>query len=348
MIRSTFRTPIAPEPANPPPPRSARSVGRIIYLMLVVGFALYVVLRLVGHLIVIDAVGLVTSDRFVIGAAYTAKVVQVKVSPGERVHAGQNIARLESTEVLASLAQLTQNLAVLEAQREAIIKRQRVVESIIPVAERRLAVAREGEKRLEYDTGRGAVTQNYRSAVLADAFEAERDLATLKSEHTSSQVELARISNNLEAVRNAIEATRRSYAEGALSAPVSGTVSTQVASPGEVLTAGEPVMELLSGGAYVLAYLANGRLYSVSPGDRVILTDGVKTADARIERVDSVADNLPIEFRTAFGANERQEIMRVRTENGMPFPYLSRVKVVSPWSFAHLFSKLKAGLSERR
>lgn len=350
MIRSPFRIPpaeTAPSPAPPQrPAQRVRSIGRLIYLLLVVSFAIYLIGRLTGHLLVLNATGLVTSDRFVVGAAYTARVAEVHVHSGDKVQAGQVIARLESTEVLASLAQLAQNIALIEAQREALFKRQRVVEAVIPVAQRRLAVAREGEKRLARDTGNGAVTQNYRSTILTEAFEAERDLATLQSELASSDLELTRISSNLAEVQAAIEATRQSYAEGIVTAPLDGTVSAAVASPGQVLTAGEPVMELLAGERYVLAYLANGRLFRISPDDRVVLTDGGRTSAAHVQRIDSVADNLPPEFRTAFGAYERRQVVRVASDSEMPFPYLSRVRVISPWSFSHILAWSKAALSD--
>jgi len=312
---------------------------------LITGFAVYLIARLTGHLVVLNAAGLVTSDRYVVGAAYTARVAEMHVLPGDTVVDGQIIARLESTEVLATLAQLAQNTAVIEAQQEAIMKRRRVVESLIPVAERRFAVAREGELRLAQEVDRNSVSQTFRSAIVSESFKAERDLATLQSELISSDSELASIAANLQEVRLATEATRQSYADGVVVASVAGTVSATVASLGQVLTAGEPVLELLNGSPFVLAYLTNGRLYNISPADRVILTDGVRTVDARVERIDIVADSLPVEFRTAFGAYERQQVMRVTMDAEMPFPYLSRVSVVSPWSPTHVVSWMKSVIS---
>ena len=64
-----------------------------------------------------------------------------------------------------------------------------------------------------------------------------------------------------------------------------------------------------------------------------------------MERIDIVADSLPVEFRTAFGAYERQQVMRVTMDAEMPFPYLSRVSVVSPWSPTHVVSWMKSVIS---
>lgn len=355
MIRSRLHPAFAgspqPSPATVPqarfgPPRQrVRRLGRFVYLALVIGFALYIISTLTGHLVVLNASGLVTSDRFVVGAAYTARVVETNVAPGGAVNEGEVIARLESTEVLSTMAQLAQNNALIEGRRQAVIKRQQVVEALIPVARRRLDTAQNGEVRLARDTTGETVSQTYRSTVLTEAFEAERDLATLESEAASMQTELATIDANLAEVQSAIEKTRQSYADGVVTAPVNGTVSATVASPGQVLRAGEPVMELMNGNQFVLAYLANGRLYDVLPGERVVMTDGVRTVSGRVERVDVVADNLPSDFRTTFGLHERQQVMRVVSDEELPFPYLSRVSVVSPWSLTHLLSRIKGGVA---
>lgn len=355
MIRDRLRPAFAGGPAPaaataPParfrPPRQrARRLGRMIYLVSVIGFAFYLISTLTGHLIVLNVSGLVTSDRFIVGAAYTARVVETNVAPGDTVRKGDVIARLESTEVLSSIAQLAQNNALIEGRRQGIIKRQQVVEALIPVARRRLETAKEGEARLARDPTGDMTSQGYRSQVLSEAFAAERDLATLESEAASTGGELATIDANVTEVHAAIDKTRQSYADGVIVAPVDGTVSAAVASQVQVLTAGEPVMELLNGETFVLAYLANGRLYDVLPGQRVVITDGVRTLGGRVERIDVVADNLPSDFRSTFGVHERQQVMRVVSDEPMPFPYLSRVSVVSPWSLSHLIARVKGGLS---
>jgi multidrug resistance efflux pump len=323
------------------PRQRTRRLGRLIYLSLVLAFAWYVTSTLIGQLVILDASGLVTSNRFVVGAAYTARVVNANVAPGQKVRPGDVIATLESSDVLTSIAQLAQNIAVIEARQQAIVKQRRVVENLIPVAERRLQTAQEGETKLSHDPTGGYTSQVYKVSVLTEAYDAERDLATLRTDADSAGTELSTVDTNLDEIRAAMDKMRQSYADGVVKAPVDGTVSAAVAAPGQVLTAGQPVMEILTGSPYVLAYLPNGRLYDVSPGERVVLTDGVHTVDAHVERIDMVADNLPSEFRTTFGIHERQQVMRVVPDEPMPFPYLSRVSVISPWSLAHMLASLK-------
>jgi multidrug resistance efflux pump len=356
MIRGRLRPGFSEMQSTPaaatyrPPRRMTRRIGRFVYLVLVLGFAFYLLTTLVGNLLVLNADGLVTSDRFVVGAAYTARVEETHVAPGDTVSAGDVIARLESTDVLSTIAQLSQNAALMEARRNAMAKRRTVVKALIPVARRRLKAAKDGEGRLSHDPGGDVTSQAYRSSVLIEAFEAERELVTLESEALSVEAELASLDASLSEVQSAINKTQQSYADGIVAAPVDGTVGATVASPGRVLTAGEPVMELLTGSQYVLAYLPSGRLYEVFPGDLVVLTDGVRTLDARVERLDAVADNLPDDFRTTFGAHERQQVMRVVSQDALPFPYLTRVSVVAPWSLTHFTSWIKgvaANLSSR-
>jgi multidrug resistance efflux pump len=326
--------------------RRTRRVGRTLYLLFVLGFAIYLLSALTGHLLVLNASGLVTSDRFVIGAAYTARVVETRVAPGDKVRAGQVIARLESTEVLTSLAQLAQNMGLVEERRQSILNRRDVIAALMPVAERRLTTAKQGEMKLERDPDGLVTPQRYRSEVRQEAFEAERDLLTLRTEARSITSELVVVDVNIAEIRSAVDKMRQAYADGVVVATVDGTVSTTVASPGQVLNAGEPVLELLSGPTYVLAYLSNGRLYDVMPGENVVLTNGVRTIDARVERVDAVADNLPAEFRTTFGLQERQQIMRVSSQDEIPFPYLSRIRVISPWSLTYFLSQVKGTFAD--
>lgn len=95
----------------------------------------------------------------------------------------------------------------------------------------------------------------------------------------------------------------------------------------------------------MLAYLPNGRLYDVRPGEPVIITDGVRSVEASVEKVDVVADNLPADFRSAFGVRERQQVMRITAKSSLPFPYLSHVSVVSRWSISHFFAIVKNAIA---
>lgn len=345
MIRNRIRQPAAANFAidrsarEQTPRQRTRRFGRFVYLILVLSFIIYLIVTVTGHLFILNGSGLVSSDRFVVGAAYTSRVIETQVAPGSAVQEGDVIARLESTEVLTALAQLAQNTALIEERRQEILKRQNIVQSLLPIAQRRLDTAQQGVDRLDLDPTGGLTSQAYRSSVMAEAFAAERDLVTLSTEAQSSIEELASIEASLAEIDTAMSNTRNAYADGVVRAPHDGTVSANVAVSGQVLTVGEPVLEILNGEAFILAYLPNGRLYEVLPGHRVIITDGVRVVEGVVERVDVVADNLPSEFRTAFGIQERQQIMRVVPTEPMPFPYLSRVTVASPWSLSHLWAR---------
>ncbi|QRM41080.1 HlyD family efflux transporter periplasmic adaptor subunit [Rhizobium rhizogenes] len=350
MIRGRLRNrmpeilPVEPE-AAPSVRWRVRRLGRFVYFLLVIGFSFYLVMALIGHLIVLNADGLVTSDRFVVGAAYTARVVATNVSPGAKVSKGQVVAELESTEVLASIAQLSQNLLAAQASSQALERRRQVIASLLPIATRRLNDARQAADRLGIDPKGDIMPQTYRLDVLKETFDAERDLVTLRAEGDSLETELKGIDETLAKLNVAIQKTEDAYANGVVRSPVDGTVGAAVASPGQVLRAGEPVMEVLNGSQFVLAYLANGRLYDVQPGEQVILTDGVRSVEGNVDRVDVVADNLPADFRSTFGVRERQQIMRVIANGQLPFPYLSRVDVVSPWSISHLTAIVKNSIA---
>src|SRR5687768_12938824 len=75
--------------------RTTRRFGRVIYLGIVLALFLYLASIFVGPLLFLRADGMVTSDRFVVGAAYTARVIRVDIKPGDRVIKGQPLLALD-------------------------------------------------------------------------------------------------------------------------------------------------------------------------------------------------------------------------------------------------------------
>lgn len=323
--------------------KATRQFGRLVYLVL--GLFTYLTWIFIGPVLFLRSDGIVTSDRFVVGAAYTASVIEVDVRPGDTVREGQRLLTLESLEVLRSLADLTQNVATLRTREQQLEGRRRTAETLLPIAGKRLRQAQEATKAVTRADAQGAATFTFQAQVTREAFEAEREKVSLETEMETLESELRGVRHSIEELRGVLDRTRRSYSDGEVTALGSGTVGPKVPSPGQVVQTGDALLEVMTGAPYVLSYLPAGRLYEVAAGDEVVVTDGVRIAKGRIERIDAVADNLPPEFRTAFGYLERQQVMRIALLEGTSFPYLSRVEVVSPWGLSHLFALVKGRFS---
>lgn len=321
--------------------RKGRRLGRIIYLLLVSGLAVFLLTSLVGNLVTLKASGITTSDKFVVGAAYTARVNWVGPQPGDSVQAGQQIGALQSVEVMNNIAGLMERIGKLDMRQMELGQRRELLEGLKPVATARVTRARENVRRMSEGRAREAATSVFQSQVMREAFEAERDERNVTGELSALQNELTMLQSAREPLQKVLTEAERSYDGGRIAAPVSGVIAANVASPGQVLRAGEPVLEILTGPRFILAYLPIGRLFDVDIGEQVIVTNGVAVFTGRVERIDAVADNLPQEFRSAFGVQDRQQIMRIQTDEPLTLPYLARVEVASYWSLTHLAAIIK-------
>jgi multidrug resistance efflux pump len=343
MIRNPLRARV---PSNAGQERGVtRRFGRAVYLILTVFFFMYLASTFAGPILSLQSDGIVTSDRFIVGAAYTAEIVAVDVRQGQNVVKGQRLLTLESFDIINSIAQLIQNLASLRAREQQLVGRMETAGTLLPIAAKRLQEATDTSRAVDRADASGAATFTFRSAVMREAYEAEREKASLSAEIDAVQNELRGIRNSISELESVLNRTRQSYSDGHVAARSSGIVGTKVPFPGQVVRAGDALLEVMTGSSYVLSYLPSGRLYEVAPGERVIITDGVRIVEGRIERIDAVADDLPPEFRSAFGKLERRQVMRISIREHPAFPYLSLVRAVRPWGTSHLFALLKNYLS---
>ena len=81
----------------------------------------------------------------------------------------------------------------------------------------------------------------------------------------------------------------------------------------------------------MLAYIPTGALYSVQPGEHVLVDTGWRTSEGVIVRVEPFAAALPREFQRAFTPVERQQVIRVEFLSGENLPPLfTKVTLHSP------------------
>ena len=96
--------------------------------------------------------------------------------------------------------------------------------------------------------------------------------------------------------QTALNDLRRLYAIGKLTVPIDGIVSRVIADQGAVVRAGDPLIEVYGDKHFVLAYIPTGALYSVQPGEHVLIDTGWRTSEGVIVRVEPFAAALPGSF----------------------------------------------------
>jgi multidrug resistance efflux pump len=327
-------------------PRTSQSLARRIYLASLLLGAGWIGFQIFGPLVFLYADGMIMQDHKVVGADYTAQVLSMTAVPGDRVVAGQRIAALTSTRMLDVLSDLTSRAAQATSRRDQIDARLTAIKAMLPAADQRKLEADAARDAVEMAARHGLTTVTRRAEVSLSRYEAERDVESLRAEAVSLVSERSALEGNLSRIAAALDAARATYRDGAVFAPVDGTVGPKVAAPGTVLPPGEPLAVVYCGPQYVVAYLPTNRLYSTRPGDRVIVSDGGTRRWGQIERVEGLADALPAEFQSNFRSLERRQVVRVALDDGAPvFPIFAKITVSNWLAPANLLFQAREALA---
>jgi HlyD family secretion protein len=186
---------------------------------------------------------------FEVGAALDA----ILVDHGDRVAAGQPLARLQQAEQAARVARAEAAVAIAEAsavQAEANLDRARAV-----LAEREAANRRQEELAR-------------RSVVAAQTAEqAERDVAVAAADATVAETEILVEQARLDDARALLAYETALLDQHALAAPFAAVVVERHVEPGTVVAPGEPVLTLVDPATlWILAYVDEARAGGLALG----------------------------------------------------------------------------------
>jgi HlyD family secretion protein len=201
---------------------------------------------------VISSGRVITPARVVLGSELVGQVVELAVDEGDRVRAGQVLARLRGDELGAALDQARRS--VDEAQARVAELR----EVARPVAEQGLAQAEANlaQARAQYDRVKKLADAGfYNQSTLDDA------LRSLDGARAAREAAVAQARGNRpEGVESRLAATRLAQARAALRvaaarqantvirAPAAGVVVKKQVERGDVVTQGKPMFELATDG----------------------------------------------------------------------------------------------------
>lgn len=120
------------------------------------------------------------------------------------------------------------------------------------------------------------------------------------------------------------------YGNGRVLAAVPGTVAAIPAAQGGVVKEGEPVMEIMTGPRFILAYTNPGGFHRIERGDRVIASYGLRILEGEIDDILPISTKLPQEFQKAFRPKDRAQVIRIAIrEEAQTQPLLTKVEVTS-------------------
>lgn len=301
--------------------------ARTIYILLLAAFGLTVANYVLGDYFLLEADGLVIRDQNVVATTYVASVVEVDVKEGQSVETGTPLLKLQSSEILERLAELSTKRAELAASRIDFKVKAENVTQLLPLAERRAAEAVSTIKQFDSLADARLVTSARYQEALRESYEASRDRVNLVTQRQVLKDEMVSLDSALGMADDAIEQLKKLYANGVVRSPVTGSIGATVPLVGNVYRPGEPILSIYSGEPYVLVFLPRRYLFPISVGMEVSVTDGRDVADGIISEILPVTDALPKEFQNTFKPSDRNQLAKITLQGHVGFPLNQKVSV---------------------
>jgi len=316
------------------PLKVSRVRRRKLRKVLLIGLAL-----IVGGLVAADIVGgstlffsadgIVTRERVAISAPYeNTRIRELFVRPGDRVEAGQKIAAVESGAVSRSVADLSVERARLRSKLAEIDAREAAVDELLPTAEATVKQFKSFLDRVSGASVTGFVNDKNVTDIVSAHFTAAEKLASLQAEKKSLMRERAPYLAALADVTASYDALQQSYGSGVLTTPVAGYVGTRIGVIGEVLSASAAtVADIYAGESYVLAYVQDGYMLGVEPGQRVKVELRSRSTMGVVSHLLPVTAAMPPEFQMPARPRLRGQLMRVAIPDAAEFPIGEQVRL---------------------
>jgi HlyD family secretion protein len=200
-------------------------------------------------------------------------------------------AELAQQEAALKLADFDKDAYTRLAQTGAVSERQG--KQAETTAETQAALVAAAKRRVEASRGALATAQ----ATLSNPDIRSLQAATIRRQITQQEADIASTAADAQHARAALQEAKANRNDLMVTAPFDGTVVTRTAEPGEVLTAGTPIVTLLDlHKVYLRGYIPEGQIGRVKVGQaaRVYLDSNPnQPLDAYVQRIDPQATFTP-------------------------------------------------------
>lgn len=228
------------------------------------------------------ATGYVEGNYVQIASVATAQILTLSVTSGDRVASGQPLIELEKRDVEIALAQAEAALSRAESQLANLRQGKRpeeirVIEAALASASAQAGEARRNADRLLGLAARGVSTETQRDDASTAAEVAEARVAEIEANLAVARLparpdEIAAAEAALREATAARDHARWQLDKRNLTAPADGVVTDIIRRPGEIATAGQPILALLPDGAVRLRlYVPEAAIATIAPGDRLVV-----------------------------------------------------------------------------
>jgi multidrug resistance efflux pump len=305
------------------------SWGRRVYLALLAILALTIADYLVGDAFVLSADGILLSDRTVVDAMYPARVAEVFVREGDSVERGALLMKLVSTDMQREIADLSARDAELATRQAQLRVDQSRISALLPLAERWSHDATESVTRFDTISSKGLISAQTQNQAQVARYDAAAKRAELQGQSTVLAAEVPEVERSSARAHDALADLEALYANGEVRAASAGVIGPRVPDVGHVARTGDELMLLYGGKRYILAYLPELYMFSISRGDKVAVTagPGAPPVTGVVDALLDVADALPPEFQSNFRPRDRDRLIRIALPEAPSFALSQKVRV---------------------
>jgi len=296
------------------------SLSKWVYLFALLAFVVWLLYTLFGHLFFFQAEGLVVREQNRISVPYPARVAEMSLDVGDRVKKGQTVARVHSLTIRETMAKLQLQMADNRRERSRLKARRAELEALIPVARRRADRMEEILGKSSEAYTQGLTTLTARSNLIEDEFAAAQDLARFRAEKAEIDRQMRLIDEQQQDLRDQYALFADAYDDGEVRAPAAGHVYDIAITQGGVVRAADPIMTIVSGAPYILAYADPGGFDEIRVGEAVDIEFGVRKVRGTVTRLLPLSKQVPEAFQRAFQPQQRSQLIRIDFTEGVPRP----------------------------
>ena len=307
-----------PQPVSPPPKpvrRSRRVVVVLIVLLVLAGAAFGIWKAFFSTPPPPDSIvllsGRIEGDDSAVSPKTSGRILEIRFREGDSVTAGATIAVLDDQQVKAREDQARAALVAAEARARSAQDQVAVLEAQLQQAQAEVAQQEAAYQLAVWD--RDAYTRLAKSGAVSErqgkqaettaeqqaaaVAAAKRRVATVQMQLAQQRAEIATANASTLQARAQLNEAQANEHDLQVIAPFNGVVATRTAEPGEVVTAGTPIITLVDLNlVYLRGFVPEGQIGKVKLGQsaRVYLDSNPKQPlDAYVSRIDPKATFTP-------------------------------------------------------
>jgi membrane fusion protein YbhG len=312
-----------PQPNPQPAPvavKQPRSMARriivplvVILILAAVGFGVWRVFFYVPPLPanIVPLSGRIEGDDSAVSPKTSGRILEIRVREGDTVSTGDIIAVLDDEQLRARVEQAQAELQQAEAKARSARDQIAVLDEQLRQEEANVAQQEAAHDIASFDkeaytrlAQSGAVSERQGKQAVSTADQqaaavagAKRRVAGVNMQLAQQQAAIADAMASVGQAQAQLTEARENHQDLTVKAPFDGTVVTRVAEPGEVITAGTPVITLLDlSKVYLRGFVPEGQIGKVKVGQAAhIYLDSNRTqpVDAYVSRIDPQATFTP-------------------------------------------------------